>query len=285
MVAAVNESGPAVRIGMVNFINTAPIHEIWKSREHDPSWQMVEQHPAALNRMLAAGEIDLGFVSSHEYGVRPENYVILDDLSISANGPVGSVFLFSRIKPEMLSGLTVLLTNQSKTSVCLVKIALEKFFKVKPVYIEDEVRNARRVNAEGILAIGDDALRLNIEGTYQYCLDLGELWRRYTGLPFVFGVCAVRRSFVRDFPDLVGAVHRELIRCRDLGLKELDSVCALAAPRIPMDVEDCRTYLRGIEYNLGALKKKALEQFYSYLFDFDEARRTCLPLKILKADE
>ncbi len=285
MVSAVNESGPAVRIGMVNFINTAPIHQIWKSREHDTSWQMVEQHPAALNRMLAAGEIDLGFVSSHEYGIRPENYVILDDLSISANGPVGSVFLFSRIKPEMLSGLTVLLTNQSKTSVCLVKIALEKFFNVKPVYVEDEVRNARRVNAEGILAIGDDALRLNIEGTYQYCLDLGELWRRFTGLPFVFGVCAVRRSFVRDFPDLVGAVHRELISCRDLGLKELDSVCALAAPRIPMDVEACRTYLSGIEYNLGPLKKKALEQFYTYLFDFDEARRTCLPLKILKADE
>jgi len=285
MQSGVDETGPAVRIGMVNFINTAPIYEIWKSREHDPSWQMVEQHPAALNRMLASKEIDLGFVSSHEYGIRPEDYVILDDLSISAHGPVGSVFLFSRIKPEMLSGLTVLLTNQSRTSVCLVKIALEKFFKVAPVYAEDDVKYARRIGAEGILAIGDDALRLKIEGSYQYCLDLGELWRRYTGLPFVFGICAARRGFVRDNPDLVGAVHRELITCRDLGLQALDSVCTLAAPRIPMDVEACRTYLRGIEYNLGPLKKKALQKFYTYLFDFGEARRTCLPLKIRKVDE
>ncbi len=282
---SLDESGPAVRIGMVNFINTAPIHEIWKSRDHDPSWLLVEQHPAALNRMLAAGEIDLGFVSSHEYGMRPESYVVLDDLSISANGPVGSVFLFSRIKPEMLSGLPVLLTNQSKTSVCLVRIALEKFFKVTPVYLEDEVKNARRIGAEGVLAIGDDALRLNIEGTYQYSLDLGEMWRRYTGLPFVFAVCAARHQFVRDFPELVDRVHRELIGCRDLGLQRLDTVCSLAAPRIPMDVDACRTYLAGIEYNLGPLKKRALEQFYTYLFDFGEASRACLPLKIRKVDE
>ena len=92
----------AVKIGMVNYINTAPIHEIWKSRNHHPSWQMVEAHPATLNRMLAVGEIDLGFVSSHEYGIRPENYQILDDLSISAHDTVGSVFLFSRIKPDLV---------------------------------------------------------------------------------------------------------------------------------------------------------------------------------------
>ncbi len=285
MIPESNGAGPAVRIGMVNYINTAPIHEIWKSRYHDPNWMMVEQHPAALNRMLAAGEIDLGFVSSHEYGIRPGDYLILDDLSISANGPVGSVFLFSRIKPEMLSGLPVLLSVQSKTSVCLVKIALEKFFKVAPLYIEDEVHKARRLGAEAVLAIGDDALRLKIEGTYQYCLDLGELWRSHTGLPFVFAVCAVRRSFAMDFPDTVKAVHRELIGCRNLGLQSLDRVCSLAAPRIPMDVDSCRTYLSGIEYNLGPLKQQALERFYTYLFDFDEARRSCLPLKILKAEE
>ena len=150
------QARPAVRIGMVNYINTAPIHEIWKSRQHEESWQMVEEHPAALNRMLADGDIDLGFVSSHEYGIRPDQYEILDDLSISANVPVGSVFLFSLIKPEMLSGLKVLLSVQSNTSVCLVKIALEKFFKLSPFYCEDEVRNARKAGAEGVLAIVDD---------------------------------------------------------------------------------------------------------------------------------
>ena len=276
---------PAVKIGMVNYINTAPIHEIWKSRNHDQSWQMVEEHPATLNRMLAAGEIDLGFVSSHEYGIRPEKYEILEDLSISAHGPVGSVFLFSMIKPEMLSGLRVLLSVQSKTSVCLVKIALEKFFNVTPQYLEDEVRNARKRGAEAVLAIGDDALRLKIEGSYQYCLDLGELWRRYTGLPFVFAICSVRSEFSRKNPELVKAVHRELITCRDMGLDSLDRICRLAAPRIPMDVEVCHRYLSGIEFNLGPLKQQALQRFFTYLFEFGEARKECLPLKIRKVEE
>lgn len=281
----ITRSRPTVRIGMVNYINTAPIHEIWKSRPHDESWQMIEAHPAALNQMLAAGEIDLGFVSSHEYGIRPEEYEILEDLSISANGPVGSVFLFSTIKPEMLSGLKVLLSVQSKTSVCLVKIALEKFFNASPVYIEDEVRHARKLGADAVLAIGDDALRLNMEGSYQYSLDLGELWRRYTDLPFVFAVCGVRSEFAGNYPELVNAVHRELIACRDLGLHSLDNICRLAAPRIPMDVEVCHRYLRGIEFNLGPLKQQALQRFYTYLFEFGEARKECLPLKIRKVDE
>ena len=191
-----NKEEICARIGMVNYINTAPIHETWKERVKDASWRLVEATPAALNDMLASGAVDLGFVSSHEYGVRPEKYQILSDLSISANGAVGSVFLFSRIHPEKLSGSTVLLSSQSKTSIFLVKIILEQFFEVSPGYIEAEVREAGKNNAAAILAIGDDAIRLKREGAYRYCLDLGEVWLQYTGLPFVFAVCAVREDFL-----------------------------------------------------------------------------------------
>jgi len=280
-------SGSSVRarIGMVNFINTAPIHEIWKERQHDPSWLMVEEHPAMLNEMLARGDIDLGFVSSHEYGMRPERYEILEDLSISAQGSVGSVFLFSRVKPEMLSGLRVLLSAQSRTSICLVKIILEKFFKVAPDYLVAEVREARKKDVDAVLAIGDDALRLDLEGSYQYRLDLGEVWRIHTNLPFVFAVCAVRRQFCDEHPKLVRAIHQELIHCRDEGIKRLREICSLAAPKIPMAEDTCFTYLSGIEYNLDPAKQEALERFFGYLLDFNEARKEALPLKIRKIDE
>lgn len=278
-------STQVARIGMVHYINMAPIIETWKSRSHDQGWQLIEAHPAALNRMLADGDIDLGFVSSHEYGIRPDDYLLLDDLSISSNGAVGSVLLFSRIKPEQLSGKNVLLSVQSKTSVCLVKIVLEKFFNATPIYIEDEVGNAEKRKADAVLAIGDDALRMDIEGSYPYRLDLSELWMQYTGLPFVFGVCAVRSEFVQAHPKLVSAIHRELLLCRERGNAALAEICIAAAPRIPMEIETCHTYLKGIEYNLGPKKQEALEQFYTYLFDFDEAVNACLPLKIRKADE
>ena len=268
------------RIGMVHYINTAPIHEIWKERVTDTSWLMIEEHPAELNRMLRSGTIDLGFVSSHEYGVCPEQYRILSDLSISAHGPVGSVFLFSRIKPEMLSGLLVLLSSQSKTSVCLVKIILERFFLVEPKYITGAVREARKMNAEAVLAIGDDALRLKREGTYQYCLDLGETWLQHTGLPFVFAVCAVREQFLESKSELIRKIHETLLSCRDEGVAELSRICRLAAPRIPMDISSCHDYLQGIEYDLGEDKREALKTFFLYAAEINEASERALPLKI-----
>jgi len=268
------------RVGMVHYINTAPIHEIWKEQVNNASWQLVEEHPAALNEMLASGQIDLGFVSSHEYGVRPEKYRILSDLSISANGPVGSVFLFSRIKPDKLSGFTVLLSSQSKTSVCLVKIILDQFFNVKPHFIEGEVRAARGGNVDAVLAIGDDAIRLKLDGSYQYCLDLGEVWLEHTGLPFVFAVCAVREDFCTGNEDQIQQIHKTLIDCRDRGVADLHRICSIAAPRIPMEISSCHSYLKGIEYDLDDDKKKALTTFFNYLVKINEASAKALPLKI-----
>ncbi|MCB2218388.1 MAG: menaquinone biosynthesis protein [Desulfobulbaceae bacterium] len=275
-----NRNDATVRIGMVAYINTAPIHTIWRERHYPAEWQMIEDHPAALNEQLAAGDIDLGFCSSHEYGIRPDRYRILGDLSISANGPVGSVFLFSRVKPEKLAGETVLLSAQSKTSVCLVRIVLEKFYRVQPVYCCGEVASARQLGAKGILAIGDDALRLKLEGSYQYCIDLGEAWQQETGLPFVFAVCAVRDEFCRTQPELVARVHRALVDCRDEGLRQLDRICRLAAPRIPMEVDSCHSYLQAIHYDLDEAKQRALATFYRALVDFGEASEAALPLKI-----
>ena len=268
------------RVGMVHYINTAPIHEIWKEQVDNASWQLVEEHPAALNQMLASGQIDLGFVSSHEYGIRPEKYRILSDLSISANGPVGSVFLFSRIKPEKLSGLPVLLSSQSKTSVCLVKIILDQFFNVKPHYLEGEVAEARKRNVQAVLAIGDDAIRLKLEGSFQYHLDLGEVWLQHTGLPFVFAVCAVREDFCTDHEQQTKQIHQTLIDCRDRGVADLSRICSIAAPRIPMEISSCHSYLKGIEYDLDDDKLKALTTFFQYLVKINEASEKALPLKI-----
>ncbi len=50
-------------------------------------------------------------------------------------------------------------------------------------------------NFKAVLAIGDDALRLVEKSTYLYEYDLADIWKRQTGLPFVFAVCAVREEF------------------------------------------------------------------------------------------
>lgn len=185
------------RIGMVNFINTAPIYEIWKERVDRPDWQMIGAPPTTLNSLLAEDRLDLGFVSSYEYARRPQRYQIMADLSISATGPVGSVFLFSKLNPRALSGKQVLLTGQSDTSVCLAKIILEEFFQTRPEYqvgeVFSELEHVDR--ADAVLAIGDEALRLKLENRYPVQLDLGETWHQATSLPLCSRCARCARSF------------------------------------------------------------------------------------------
>lgn len=270
------------RIGMVNYINTAPIYEMWKEQVHEPDWRVIEAPPAQLNRMLAADELDLGFVSSYEYAARPDRYRILADLSISATGPVGSVFLFSTVSPEELDGRPVLMTGQSDTSVCLLKIVLEEFYSVEPVYFRGEVFADRQAEQEpaAILAIGDEALRLRYENRYPVQLDLAEIWYKQTALPFVFALFAVREEYLHQDSDQVGRIHRALLDCRTRGLARLPEICERVALRIPMDCAACSTYLHAMEYDLQPVKQQGLERFFTLLIERGEADKQALPLKI-----
>ena len=270
------------RIGMVNYINTAPIYEVWKQRVNCPDWQVTEAPPTTLNRLISEDRLDLGFVSSYEYARAPQRYRILADLSISSTGPVGSVFLFSRVAPEALTGKTVLLTGQSDTSVCLVKIILETFIGAAPLYTRGEVFTELDYGEEisAVLAIGDEALRLKNDDRYPLALDLGEMWHRETGLPFVFAVCAVREEYLAQRTDVVREIHNTLLSCKEDGLASLAEICSRVAKRIPMDPVACSRYLHAMEYDLGLEKQKALETFFTYLMRRGEADQAVLPLKI-----
>jgi chorismate dehydratase len=272
------------RIGMVNYINTAPIYEIWKERSLPPDWQVIEGQPSQLNTLLAEDLIDMGFVSSYAYAAHPERYQILADLSISATGPVGSVFLFSRLQPEALDGRLVLLSGQSDTAVRLIKIILEEFYRVNPRYSVGEVYGPSgwAEGVSGVLAIGDDALRLKAEGRYPVQLDLGEIWHRVTGLPFVFSVCAAREAFLAEQPDTARAIRQTLVDCREQGILRMAEICGKVARRIPMDCDACSHYLMGIEHDLSPMKILALQRFFQYLIDRGEAPAETLPLKIFR---
>lgn len=274
-----------VRIGMVNYINTAPIYEEWKQRVDNPDWLVTEAPPSALNYLLADDRLDLGLVSSFEYAVRPEKYRILQDLSISAFGPVGSVFLFSTVPPEALTDKLVLLTGQSETSIALVKIVLEEFYSISPRYQVGDILDPRSYEQEvgAVLAIGDDALRLREEQQYPVQLDLADVWNVHTGLPFVFAVFAVREEFAAAHPDELTRIWRMLLACRDEGQKHLQAISKLVAPRIPMDSESCYRYLQQIKHTLGPEQEKALEKFFTFLARRGEGSANALPLKFFPA--
>jgi len=270
-----------VRIGMVNFINTAPLYDVWLRTVNRPDWAVVEAAPSILNRMLYAEQLDMGLVSSQEYAAHPEKYVLLDDISISASGPVGSVFLFSRCEPEHLADRVVLLSVQSQTSVSLVKIILENFYNVMPWYEVGSALEAQHNNdISAVLAIGDEALILAQNDTYPHKIDLGKIWHEKTSLPFVYAVWAMREEFCRTRPEIAREIHRELLRCRQEGKNDLKNISKRVGPRVSMEADACYEYLRGIEHDLSPEKKKGLIRFIEYLIERGEGVPDALPLKI-----
>jgi len=275
--------GTMARIGMVDFIITAPIYETWKRSVWQNNCEIVQGSPTVLSKKLAEGDLDMGFVSILEYGNHPDRYSILSGLSMSATGSEegpGSVFLFSHVPPNQLDEAEILLCSKSETAVGLVKIVLEEFFGVKPFYTSGDITGVEAGEFNAVLAIGDDALRIAAGSTYLYQMDLANIWRRETGLPFVFAVCMARQEFCLGSKELLAGIHKELLRCRDEGVSDLKGICSIAAPRIPMSVARCCSYLETIEYDLDDQKQKALTSFFQLLVKRGEIDEGCLPLKI-----
>ncbi|MDD3815397.1 MAG: ABC transporter substrate-binding protein, partial [Desulfocapsaceae bacterium] len=146
-----------------------------------------------------------------------------------------------------------------------------------------DVSGDMSTKATALLAIGDQALRLVGDPQFPYQLDLGAVWQHHTGLPFVFAVYAVREDFCRRDPETLALIHRELVCCVQEGRQNLEAICQVAAPRIPMHPDECYVYLRAIEYDLGAEKQLALERFFRYLIDRGEGSAQSLPLKIVES--
>src|SRR5581483_2270188 len=74
-----------LRIGCVKYLNARPLIHGW---EGDVEFD----HPSALCSKLFTGKLDVALVSSFEF-LRNPIYRIVDDVSISSDGPVYSVFV------------------------------------------------------------------------------------------------------------------------------------------------------------------------------------------------
>ena len=256
------------KLGIVNFINTSPIYVPWQELGPLNGWVVEEGAPTILNSHLAQGRLDAGIVSSYAYGLNADRYYILPGLSISATGPVGSVILLSKVPIEELNKKLVLLTPQSATSINLLHIILKDFLGLRPIFRTGNFKELS-VNpvAQAYLAIGDEALRLRSNRDSLFLSDLAKIWLEHTGLPFVFAVWAVREESWIAWPEKIHLLHKRLSECYHKGLKELEQISNLVAPRIPMTSSDCLEYLKGIELDFSEKKQQGLLHFFRLLHD------------------
>jgi chorismate dehydratase len=261
---------PKPRLGRIRYINVLPIYHAIDQAWVDNGFQMVAGTPAELNSQLYQGLLDISAISSYEYGRHCQKYLLLPQLSISTRGDVGSVLFFSRLPFHRLSGKEVLLSAGSATSAALVKIVLAELYGARPLYRVGPITDRFTDGCYGMLAIGDEALRLKARGCYPYFLDLGRAWHELTDLPFVFGVWATRRDYFEKQAQAVFDIHRILLAAKALGLNSMAEICRQAATVVPIPSEELTAYFQRLDYGLDAGQQEGLEAFFKYLYKFGE---------------
>lgn len=256
-----------MRTGRIGYINCYPVYGAIDRGVCTLPGELVTGTPSELNDLLVAGELDVSVISAVEYARHARDLVLLPDLAISCDGPVRSVALFSRRPVAALDGRTVLVSASSRTSVALFDLLCRHVWGIRPNLAHARAEAADLGTLAGLphdalLVIGDPALLLTEQHAYPHRYDLGEEWKRWTGLPFVFAVWAARRAAA---PGPVRAVHQALLTARDWGLGHLDTLADAAALATGVTPEACRAYFAGLDYALTYKHLAGLTDFFRRL--------------------
>jgi chorismate dehydratase len=256
-----------VRLGRIAWVNCFPVYGAIDRGIVPCEASLVSGTAAELNDLLAAGQLDVSVISAVEYARDAGKYHLLPDLAITADGPVHSVMLFSKVPPTELDGRAVLRTASSRTSVLLLDLLCRHVWQVAPRFAQvraeaSDLEALAGFPHDAVLVIGDAALMLGAQGRYPHVVDLSATWKEWTGLPFVFAVWAARREAAEQ---AVQGIHRSLLASRAWGLEHLDELAADASARTGIDPAVTREYLGILDYRLGGRELEGLTTFFRRL--------------------
>ena len=257
----------SLRIGCVKYLNARPLIRGWAD-------EIVLDHPSALCLQLARGDLDVALVSSFEF-LRNPIYRIVDDVSISSDGPVYSVVVAHR--GEIADIEAIELDPAAETSGNLLRCLLAEL-NLNPRLTRPSAAVGGRVLTRGDnlrlgtpkafasrqagstprtaqLFIGDGAIRFRQEHANEFQFwDLGEQWKRLVGLPFVYALWLVRPELADVKP-----IADRLRALRDENLANIDK---LIADEKDFDRAFCARYYEDhLRFTFGDRERQGLRTF------------------------
>jgi chorismate dehydratase len=243
-----------LKISVVSYLNSKPFIEGMSLSGFGEKMDLSLDIPAVCAAKLLDGRVDIGLIPVAVIPLMKE-YHILTEYCIGAEGPVRSVALYSDVPLEQIK--TIILDNQSRTSVALVKILAQKLWKISPSYTLGEDGYEKKIGGEvAAVVIGDRTFALN--NRYPYIYDLSEAWMDLTGLPFVFA-CWVSNKPVE------GETEKAFNEALRSGLGERDRIALNYAARFPADADLAGYLHRNIRYDLDEPKRQGLKKFLELL--------------------
>lgn len=252
------------RVGHIQFINCFPLFYGLIEKKFLLEVDLIKGNPSDLDRMLKDNLLDLAPIPSIAYARNYQEYVIMPEISISCDGDVKSIYLFSKVPIEQLGGRKIALSNISATSQALLRIIMARKYGSSPDYYSSAPElGAMLIEADAALLIGDDALRAKyMQDPRLYVYDLGQEWKDMTGLPMVFSVWAIRRDFALKRLDQVKLIKETFVDCMNYSLDHIEDVACKAAQWETFPAEYLVEYYASLRFDFDQRKQEGLLRYY-----------------------
>ncbi|MEV7382627.1 menaquinone biosynthetic enzyme MqnA/MqnD family protein [Streptomyces lydicus] len=253
------------RVGHIQFLNCLPLYWGLARTGTLLDLDLSKDTPEKLSEQLVRGELDIAPITLVEFLRAADDLVAFPDLAVGCDGPVMSCVIVSQKPLDQLDGARVALGSTSRTSVRLAQLLLAEKIGVRPDYYTcPPDLGLMMQEADAAVLIGDAALRANLHDGPRLGLevhDLGQMWKEWTGLPFVFAVWAARRDYLEREPAVVRKVHEAFLASRDLSLEEVSKVAEQAARWETFDEPVLERYFTTLDFRFGAEQLRGVTEF------------------------
>ncbi|HHS96128.1 MAG TPA: ABC transporter substrate-binding protein, partial [Phaeodactylibacter sp.] len=239
-----------IKLTAVSYLNTKPLlYGLIHHEELNNQIDIELDIPSVCADKLLQGEVHMGLVPVAAIPAIQRAYPqaqVVSDYCIGCEGKVKTVAIYSDCPIQEVEELY--LDFHSRSSVQLVQVLLQKHWKLSPRLLQAEEGFIHKIKAKrAALVIGDRSIGL--ENRHPYSYDLGEVWKKFSGLPFVFAVWVsivpLSENFIQAFNDALA-----------YGIRQIPKLVYLL-PR-PQSTFDLKEYFsKYISYELNPKKQEA----------------------------
>ncbi len=244
---------PKLRVGLMPYLNSA----VFYKRMPEDSADLVEYVPREMALALERGDLDAGPLPVAEWFRMDGVLTPVGDFCVATKHMSVSILLFSSRMPDEMEGARIAVTEQTATTVQLMRVLFKEYWGVEPdsLVTRDEPHDA-------ILLIGDEALcnRSGIDD-FPFVHDLGEVWNEMTGLPFVYAHWLAR---IGTDPAAISALENAIGESLDSALADVEGLLSEGWPAANMRPEEAMSYLEQFTYRMGEQERESLELFRTY---------------------
>lgn len=242
-------------IGKIPYLNSVPFYAHFEKRQ----FRILPVAPRRMGMLSEQGQIDAGLFSLMDY-FNQEDSLELMNWCIATRDQVKSVMLFSKEGWAGLNGRKVGITDDTATSVKLLRVLLERKYGVKAEFdrLHSGVNDYSGYDA--VLLIGDEALRRNKSGLdgFELVFDLAREWYDWQKLPFVFAVWAMKKSLPQVTKDELKEI---LFASLEKAEGDFATIAGQHGDRLGLTNVETQEYLEGFNHRLGEREREAMHTF------------------------